>query len=188
MLWTCVLAFLQAESAEKFLDFKKGTSWIYDEVRDGAKIKIVNTVERRQENRVFVSVQEERAGGKIDQGIVAWYAENGFLLLGLESEEGILPLFRFYRLDSKKDDAWDAAPHDPGLESQAVHFGTEELTVPAGTFHDVIHIQIQTQIKGGEAGTMDLWFTPGFGLLKSDVEAGEHRAVKELREFTPAKE
>lgn len=182
--------------------FAKGTRWIYDASHNGTRKSVTqevlrvttqDLVWRGEPATVFhlgVKTVNLDSGG-IELELTTSYLAlvDGYLATG---SPGGLPV-RIYKLHSKPGDSWPCV--DPRVTGSSplvfVHLGREDVTVPAGTFKNAHHIQVEISLEGSRH-LGELFILPPFGILKSRTlsERGGERieGTMELRKFIPALE
>ena len=184
---TVLLALLlapQEDTGEQFYKFKPGTTWTFKHKEGGKEAKAVLTVTEEKDGKVYLQSKESREGEaepRIETPV--WYVENGILVWADLRAEKLRPTFYLYKLGSKKGDTWPAGPRD----GEATHLGPVEVTVPAGTYKDVVQIRLTRP----RLGTVTFWLAPKVGLVKAERaprEGEEEKAVQmELTGFQEGK-
>jgi hypothetical protein len=171
----------QDEGGESFTKFKVGTTWTLRQKTDDREKRITLSVLKSEGGKTTVQSKEyadEDEEPRIDTAL--WYVEDGYLIWEMGEGDAKLTV-RVLKLGSKKGESWKGTLRGKE-EYEGTNLGTEELTVPAGTYKNVIHVRLSDP-KG--AGTFH--FAPGVGLIKLEQERGRQRVVTELTEFKPAK-
>lgn len=183
--WMLALSLLAPQdTAEEFYKFKPGTCWVYEMVEDGKSRKMTLTVTKHDGAKVFLeSVEERREGGEPKKETLFWSVEEGFLTISEVKGEKSSPIFRVYKLGSKKGDTWKAPLIEGGAD--AVHLGTGEIEVPAGKYKDVVHVRL-TQLVNVEEKEMkftaDFHLAPKVGLVKLEIGTSHGKTVIQLKE------
>lgn len=181
-------ALSQDKTGEEYYRLPVGTTWRLIK-REGNKeatldIKVVEV----KDGKVIQESKETRSdGGAPKVESVAWWTEGGFLMWGKERAGRPRLDTLLLKLGSRKGDTWESAPApDPkrrGTPGQATHMGIGELTVPAGTYKDALHVRIES--PGGIA--MDYYLAPKVGVIKMVVKMPDALGVPdttfELSEF-----
>jgi len=162
---------------KRFYDFKEGTKWVFNADFDGVKRKVVIKVVKQDSNGTSF---EYDIYNPPDPGATAstdeiWYVKEGYIVWADYDLERITPYWRVYKLGSKKGDTWKG----PSEKGNATHMGTTKLTVPAGTYYDVIHIHLTDQ----DNKTHDFYYAPKVGLVKWETTGSRGNAVLELQTF-----
>ena len=112
-------------------------------------------------------------------------SNDGYYCWGPIDNGKFKPTMRLFKYGAKAGDTWDGwvqkADNAPMVTAKYV--GLEEVTVPAGTYKDVVHVQ--AVITDGP--TMDYYFAPKTGLIKLTILM--HGAVSrvEMSAFTAGK-
>lgn len=187
-------------SDEESFHFPKGTRWKYVGTTNGRATSVVQEVFKISRGDLFIkgepvtvhhllmrSVMDGQQGGSESisttgyLGIDEQYFFTGTL--------GGAPV-RMYKLGSKKGEIWPST--DPRLTSlpdrQFVHLGEETVSVPAGVFRNVRHLQVRVD-RGGVLSVGDFYVVPSVGIIKTEARSeggGEKRHVElELESFIP---
>ena len=112
---------------------------------------------------------------------------NGYWCWGAMEEGKFKPVMALFKLDAKVGDTWDGwsgGRKDEQPEVTVKYVANEELKTPFGNLKDVIHVQ--ATVKDGP--TLDYWFAPGKGMVKSMTsQDGKERRRFELTAFTEGK-
>lgn len=178
LLATCGATSRGADMDGRFYSFTPGTQWTFDATfPDGAKRTEVFRVTSHSDNQTEF---ERDIFNPPDPGATAssdeiWYVQDGYVVWGDNDLQKITPYWRVYKLGSKAGDTWEG----PSGRGTATHMGTTEVTVPAGTYRDVIHIRLTDEI----ANVHDFYYAPTVGLVRWDTSAGSGRSVLVLRKF-----
>lgn len=174
---TLAVLLLQAAPLEDFYKFKAGTSWTYKRIEDAAERKITGTVTGDADDKVRIEWKDPDKDGT---SIVTWSVNGGALTVEAKKEgddNGIS--FAVLKAESKKDDSWAS----PGGE--VTHRGMTEVTVPAGTYKNVVWTRFRTG-QDGEV-TVDFYLAPKVGLVKIEINASNGGNTFELTEFKDGK-
>ena len=169
---------LQASPLDEFYKFKAGTSWTYKRLEDNQERKLTGTVTGEEDGKVRVEWKDPDKDGT---SAVAWSVTDGILTVEArkEGESGGLS-FALLKAGAKKDDKW------PSPGGEFTHQGKKDLSVPAGTYKDVVW----TQFKTGEEGSgvkIDFYLAPKVGLIKIEIYAKDGGTNRfELTEFKEA--
>jgi hypothetical protein len=169
---------LQAAPLDEFYRFKVGTSWTYRRLEDSQERRITGTVTGEEDGKVRVEWKDPDKDGT---SAVAWSVVDGVLTVEArkEGETGGLS-FALLKGGAKKDDKWAS----PGGEF--THQGKKNVSVPAGTYKDVVW----TQFKTGEEGSgakIDFYLAPKVGLVKIEIYAKDGGTNRfELTDFREA--
>ncbi len=96
--------------------------------------------------------------------------------------------YLWYRLGAPVDATWEMEWAPSPLASPVagciagsklrVVSRSESLTVPAGEFHDVVHVEFTTQCA--DAGIVGEWFAPGVGLVRREETSFAGPVISEL--------
>lgn len=177
MLALAILLPLQATPLDDYYKFKKGTSWAYKRVEDGAERKITAVVAGDEDGRVKLDWKDPDKDGP---AMVEWSIQNSILTVEAKKDADT-PGLTFFVLkgESKKDDAWGS------LGGEFTHRGTVEVTVPAGTYKDAVWTRFRTSGDGDV--TVDFYLVPKVGLVKIEINAVNGGNTFELTEFKEAK-
>lgn len=103
-----------------------------------------------------------------DSSEMATGSHEGYFCWGEKTaDKNIQPLMRMFKYGAKPGDTWDGwvAKAEDAPAVTVKYVGLEEVTVPAGTYKDVVHVQ--ATITGGP--TMDYYFAPKMGLIKFNI-------------------
>jgi hypothetical protein len=176
LLLTVLLLLPLQASLDDFYKFKKGTTWAYKRVEDGAERKITGKVLADDDGKIQVEWSDPDKDGTTT---IKWSVSESLLTLeaGKDGEPGLV--FKILKVDSKKDDAWES----PGGE--VTHKGKADVTVPAGTYKDAVWTRFRTSGDGDT--TVDFYLAPKVGLVKVEINAGNGGNTFELTEFKEAK-
>ncbi|MBI2900624.1 MAG: hypothetical protein HYY17_10590 [Planctomycetes bacterium] len=179
------------DTGEQFFKFKVGTTWVFEQTEEGKVKKMTLKVTKEEGGKVYVESSEERGDDKEPRiENLVWYVEDGILTLGEIEKEGTKPIFRVYKIGSRKGDKWKSSFGGGQEDMDVTHLGTEELTVPAGKYKDVVHVQMAKTVKAGDEErtvSMDFYLVPAVGLVKLEINAGKDKNVIQLKEFKAAK-
>jgi hypothetical protein len=185
---------------EESFRFRKGTRWKYTGTSDGTKTTLLQEVFKISEGDLFtkgepatiyhllMKTQSEEPGGAAATLSTKTYlgVEGGYLVTGTL---GGVPV-RIYKLGSRKGDTWECT--DPRLKSDPdrvfTHLGVVTVAVPAGTFTNARHVQVEILANGGRH-TGDFYIVPGVGIVKSEAAVESNGVRKsvlvELDRFEP---
>lgn len=203
---TACLGLLSARAApspdDESFEFRKGTRWTYVGEQNGSKKTVVEEVLQVSTEDLVVTGEPATVfhlairtlnveTGRFELNMTTAYLalEGGFLVTG--SREG--PPIRIYKLDSRKGDSWPCIDARLTKLSDLVftHLGEEEITVPAGTFRNARHIQVEFQTEGSRH-VGDVYIVPGVGIVKSrtvtEANGEKKSAFLELQKFSPPRE
>lgn len=181
----------QDDKGEGLYIFPVGTTWVYEEIQQeekGEKKKrVVMKVLKAEEGKTEIKSQDFADGSKEPTFTKTLYSylEDGYVVWGREVDGKMQAQVRFFKVGAKKGDTWTFGEGKKAVT--LTHMGTTELTVKAGTYKDVI----QVQMIFGDAtmtGTADFFLVNGIGMIKAEMKLGTmvHNII-ELQEFTPAK-
>ncbi len=156
-----------ADMGERFYNFKKGTQWSFDADFNGDKRIAVFTVTNHSDNRTefeydIYNPPDPGATATLDE---IWYIQDGYVVWGSNDFGNIAPYWFIYKLGSKKGDTWKG----PFGKGQATHMGTTQVSVPAGTYKDVIHIRLTDE----DAKVHDFYYAPSVGLVRWDTTSSK---------------
>lgn len=167
----------QAPPLDDFYKFKKGTSWIYKRVEDGAERKITAVVAGDEEGHVRLDWKDPDKEGA---STITWSVENNLLTVEAKKDgDGTGLTFFVLKGDAKKDDAWAS------IGGEFTHKGKVDVTVPAGTYKDAVWTRFRTSGDGDV--TVDFYLVPKVGLVKVEINAVNGGNTFELSEFKEAK-
>ncbi|MBI3857960.1 MAG: hypothetical protein HY293_19955 [Planctomycetes bacterium] len=173
-----LLLSLQAPPLDDYYKFKTGTTWTWKRFEGGAERKITGEVTGTEEGKVKILWKDPDKDGTSN---VTWSVVDGVLTVTARKEtdaEGLT--FSVLKADSKKDDKW----FSPGGE--VVHLGKVEVTVPAGTYKDVVRTQLKLEDSGDVK--VDFYLAPNVGLVKVDIKPDNGNPNSfELAEFKEPK-
>lgn len=175
ILLAAALALPLQASVDDFYKFKKGTTWTYKRVEEGAERKITCTVTGDEDGKVKIEWSDPDKDGT---SIVTWSVEAGLLTVEARKEGEAGLSFSVLKTDSKKDDAWAS----PGGE--VTHRGKAEVTVPAGTYKDAVWTRFRN--SGDGELTVDFYLAPKVGLVKVEINATNGGNTFELTGFKDA--
>jgi hypothetical protein len=172
ILLPALLLLLPQASLDDFYKFKKGTTWTYKRVEDGAERKITGKVVGDDDGRTKLEWSDPDKDGTTT---VTWsFAESVLTITaGKEGEAGLS--FNILKAEAKKDDAWAS----PGGE--VTHKGKADVKVPAGEYKDAVWTRYRT--SGDTDVTVDFYLVPKVGLVKVDINATNGGNTFELKEF-----
>lgn len=180
-------ALMQADSAGAFYRFPRGTAWTYKQSMGETAFRVVLTVVEESEGRVVVESKEYPAEGKDPVvKILAWAMEDGYLVWGEVRGGRIHSPLRVYKPGSKKGDTWKSPLTGGRGELEAVHLGTSEVKVPAGTYRDAVRVAFRYGTEQ-ERPLMEIALVPGVGMVRFGGTAGPAQSLMELSEFREAK-
>jgi len=180
-------AFLQADTGEPFYRFSRGASWTYRQSRGGTASRVVLTVTGEEEGKVIQESKEYVEEGKEPRvRTLAWAVEGGYLVWGEYRGGKIVSPLRVYKPGSKKGDTWKSPVGEGKEELEAVHLGTNEVKVAAGTYPDAIQVAFRFG-SPGEKPLLEIVLVPKVGMVRFGGSAGGVQAVMELAEFRPGK-
>ena len=170
-----------------FWNLKAGSSSAFVMVFtiDGAEIPGPElTIKVQAVNNKICTFRQEAAGhgSELHAGTA-----DGYWCWGQMVEGKFKPVMALFKLGAKAGDTWDgwAGGRKEGQTEVTVKYvGNEELKTPFGTLKDVIHVQ--AVVKDGP--TLDYWFAPGKGMVKSVTSNDGKEARRfELSAFTEGK-
>jgi hypothetical protein len=169
---------LQASPLDEFFKFKAGTTWTYRRLEDKQERRITGTVTGEEDGKVRVEWKDPDKDGT---SAVAWSVADGLLTVEArkEGESGGLS-FSLLKSGAKKDDKW------PSPGGEFTHQGKKDVSVPAGTYKDVVWTQFRTAEEGSGV-TIDFYLAPKVGLIKIDIYAKDGGTNRfELTDFKEA--
>ena len=163
----------------RLYDFPVGTKWEVDAAFNGDKRTCVFTVASREGTRTAVEYDifnppDPGATASMDE---VWYLEDGYVLWGSRDDDKTSAWWRVYKLGSKEGDTWDG----PAGKGRATHRGFGEVTVPAGSYTDVLHVRLSDE----DGKTHDFHYAPQVGLVRWATTGPSGTALLSLRTFTP---
>jgi len=168
----CTLS-LQDDIGE-YYKFEKGTTWTYDTTENGTKgcavFRVIETAD--------ASVHLEITKGE-EQGQATWSLKNECFVWAMELMEGKEVGFRVLEKGAKEGDNWAGMTQATVDGCKAIHKGIKEVTVPAGTYEEALHIWIG---MGGKH-SWDMWWVPKVGLVKMETRIPESNEVYVLKEM-----
>ncbi|MBI2931278.1 MAG: hypothetical protein HYY16_06475 [Planctomycetes bacterium] len=177
MLWVAQ----DKDTAEEFYKFPVGTTWRFAQTSGEAEKKIVLKVIKQEAEKVHLESTETGGDEAPEVDFLEWYVKDGMLSMAQEKDGEPVEPFNLLKIGSKKGDKWRASADMPET-FEATHMGTLELKVPAGTYKDAVHVQIDL----GE-GKLSFYLVPRVGLVKMEMLGGGLEEKMELAEFTPGK-
>jgi len=182
-----VAAFVQADTGAAFCRFPKGTTWTYRQSQGDTASRVVLTVVGVEENRIVVESKEYAREGKDPEvKMLAWAVEDGYLVWGAIRDGKMQSPLRVYKAGSKKGDTWKSPLGEGKGELEAVHLGTAEVKVPAGTYRDAVQVAFRFGLDQ-ERPLMEIALVPKVGMVRFGGSAGQVRALMELTEFKEGK-
>lgn len=113
-------------------------------------------------------------------------SKDGYYTWGAMTEGKFDPKMRLFKYDAKVGDTWDGwAAKEEGQSKVTVKYvGLEEVKVAAGTFKDVIHVQVVVE----EGPTLDYYFASKMCMIKFTMSNdGKVQRTLEMTSFTEAK-
>jgi len=191
----------QPKASPDYFPLRVGDSWTYRSTADGSEYTLKVLGEEKQSDGSIRSQVEKLAGPKDSKvKIILWFSKaKGWVLLhgerypeheGLEAKYE--PPKQYLPSPLVPDTKWEWNGKDytqtPMREESRVA-GSEEVTVPAGTFRAM---KVVSQVTGSSAPvTKTYWYAEGVGLVKTTSEAGDIKYGSELADYsgkkTPAK-
>jgi hypothetical protein len=169
-------ALAQGTKPAPYYDFKPGTRWEYVMQR-GSKssgtMRMHVTRRAAAGKRVFVTSQESltgRAKAKPAEKAV-WFVHKGMVAWGKQKGKKIVPQLLVFKPNAKPGDTWIAAGTKKGSQLTARFIGNKTVTVPAGTFKNVKHIQIQPESNKAKV-VLHLFLVPKVGFIQYTAHAG----------------
>lgn len=183
------LLLAQDKTGEEFYKFKKDTTWTFVRSEDGKEGKMILTVLKDEEGTVHVDSKDWRKldAEKPREETLLWRVQDGHLTWVSLRDGKERDVMRLLKLDAAKGDTWTV--REEGKEKvTGTHQGTCEVTVPAGTYKDVVQIDLTFEKAGKEPSVMSMYFAPKVGLVKmSGTRAGGKTMSLELKEFLEGK-
>ena len=180
------IGLLQADTGEQFYRFPRGTTWTYRQAGATCAWNFVMTVVDDTQGRIVVESKEYRGENLAPQvKTMAWVVEDGCLLWGEFKDGKVGSSLRVYKLGSKQGDTWKSPVGGGKDELEAVHRGTDEVKVPAGTYRDTVQVALFMG-PNQQKPLMRVDLAPKVGLVRfgrTDREQG----LVELIEFKPGK-
>ena len=193
-------ALAASQGDEDTFRFRKGTRWKYTGTAGSTKTSLIQEVFKISEGdlltkgepatiyHLLMKTESDDPQGAAASLTTKTYlgVEAGYLVTGTL---GGVPV-RLYKLGSRKGDTWECT--DARLKSAPdrvfTHLGVETVAVPAGTFRNARHIQVEIEAEG-RRHKGDFYIVPGVGIVKSEavVEANgvQKRLLLELDRFEP---
>jgi len=165
---------------EETFQFRKGTRWKYTGTAGGTKTTLTQEVFKISQGEVFTKgepatvyhlvtrTQSDDPAGQTSSLSTRSYlgVESGYLVTG---SFGGVPV-RIYKLGSQKGDSWECT--DPRLKADPdrvfTHLGVETVSVPAGTFKNARHVQVEILAAGGRH-VGEFYIVPGVGIVKTQA-------------------
>lgn len=178
-----LLALQDTDTGEPYFKFRPGTEWTYVHTADGKSSRAVLTVTKEQDGRVHVETKSYRADPEkpaVHEQV--WYVEDGHVVWAAVREKQVEPQVRIYKIGSCKGDTWKDLAQSDTKSAVATHHGTEEVTVPAGTFKSATKVQVRV-----DRSALTLWLVPDVGMVRLETTDGVKTATSELKEFKPGK-
>ncbi len=162
----------------------EGNTWIY-ETENGIRTKTISGSEALH-GRTFARLLTQQTGA-----IDYWQAQPEGLYLGgtYDSETGTISFDPAFRIDNGLGIGQIVNEQESTVYNGTSQIGTgwfhfffvdvEDVTVPAGTFHDCMKIQLQTQVMDQQDEQMTVWVAKGVGMVKLDTGefGGDHWEV-----------
>ena len=179
-----VLALALLQDDTQLYTFAAGTTWTYQVDDRGKAGKMILKVLEEKDGKIWLETQEFKDAASTEPRTkkMVWYVEENCLAWGgVTDDDTVKPLWRIYKFGSKKDETW--AGGGESRSAQATNLGTEEVTVPLGTYKEAIH----TKVKTKETETVEFHLVPKVGLVKFVRNDGDRKIVMELKEFTAGK-
>jgi hypothetical protein len=179
MVASALILSVQAAPLDEFYRFKAGTSWTYRRLEDSQERKITGTVTGEEDGKVRVEWKDPDKEGT---SAVVWSVVGGVLTVEArkEGETGGLS-FALLKHGAKKDDKW------PSPGGEFTHQGKKDVSVPAGTYKDVVWTQFRTAEEGSGV-KVDFYLAPKVGLVKIEIFAKDGGTNRfELTEFKEAR-
>ena len=164
----------QADSGESFVRHHKGKTWTYRSLvrQEDLKhtLKITYEVLEADDRRVLLkatTAQELDALETSQESKFEWALRDGFVTWSSVGEKPTV--INLFRPGAKKGDTWKSRGFS-NEEAEAQYLGTEEVTVPAGTWKDahVVTFRGQSQVRDDkmEDFVYRCWLVPGVGVVK----------------------
>lgn len=173
---------------EDYFPFSTGSSWQYERlgeidtlgiqysVSGGTSVSVVSVTAMEGCDLVHtMAVGYDTLYGDGVDSLFVPLAGTGFIRLDdggvwQYTDSTMTDSFRVARFPLTVGDTWEYLPGGSGSvsgEAEVISLD-ETVTVPDGTFQDVLHIRYT--IETGVVTTMDRWFGPGTGLLKTETQ------------------
>lgn len=173
---------------EDYFPFTTGSNWQYDRlgeidtlgiqysVSGGTSVSVASVTAMEGYDLVHtVSVGYDTLYGEGVDSLFIPLAGNSFLRLDDDgvwqyTDSTMTDSFRIARFPLTVGDTWEYLPEGSGSvsgEAEVISLD-ETVTVPEGTFQDVLHIRYT--VEAGVVTTMDRWFGPGTGLLRTETQ------------------
>ncbi len=182
LLVALVLSF-QAAPLDDFYKFKPETTWTYKRFEGNAERRVVGVVVGDENGKVKLDWKDyEKDGTLHERSTVTWFMADDILTVeGRPEGTDQVLTFAVLKKDAKANDQW------AWTGGQAVHKGTTEITVPAGTYKNAVWVQL----KGGEDNkdfSVDFYLVPKVGMVLIKINTGSGEANQfELAEFKEPK-
>ncbi len=162
-----------------------GAKWVYTDA-SGDDVLVISKVEEVKGAKVVTVERVE--GEKRFPFEKVRVSEGGVARVAIPQGEFDPPLV-LLSVPFKVGDAWTYRGAGAGTLAQqrtSAVFGSEKVTVPAGTF-DAVRVDAEYTIAFGQATvkhSCSFWYAPGVGLVKMK----DGNAERVLKSFTPGKE
>ena len=168
-----------AAPEENLHRFGKGTVWNYAVTQaDKTYIRVTTILEEREDGGVVYEtyiIQDPSEPRPLRSERYVMRVEGKYLLRHTDADRH----YRVYRFGSRKGDTWLTEPK-AGSDLKTVHLGRETVSVPAGSFQNVIHVRL-TMFEGGRRDE-DLYLAPGVGIVKRETAFNEGGSSGRQRE------
>ena len=174
------------EKAPDYFPLQLGTKWSYELDQGGKKIKIESQIARMETiDGKSLAVLEKSLNGNVSGTEHLAATEKGVFRYRVDGVE-LSPPVCVVKYPLKKDDTWETettiANEQVKVKGKVV--GTEEVTVPAGTYK-TFRVEVETSVAGMQA-TMTFWLAQDVGIVKQTAGSSGKNDV-ELAKFEAGK-
>ena len=190
VLGTATAAEQAADEKEKTADYyplKTGTTWLYEVIADGQKSKVKSQVAKYETfDGKQVALVEMVIDGMVNSTMHMATTDKGVFRHRVNGVE-LAPPVCVLKYPIKKNETWETetivGSEKLTVKSKAV--GTEEVTVPAGTY-SAVKAAVETTFNGQQS-SFTYWFAPGVGIVKQTIVAEGKTITLELEKYEAAK-
>ncbi len=190
VLGTAAAAEQAADEKEKSADYyplKTGMAWFYDVKADGQKSKVKSQVAKFETlDGKPVALVEMVVDGMVNSTMHMATTDKGVFRHRVNGVE-LAPPVCVLKYPFKKNETWEteAIVGSEKLTAKSTAVGSEEVTVPAGTYN-ALKATLETTFNGQQS-TFTYWFAPGIGIVKQTIVSDGKTITLELEKYEPGK-
>jgi hypothetical protein len=174
----------EAGDTHPYYPLKIGAEWTYKVQGGPIKVKVAGT----EKAGMFTGYKlETSAQNKVSATETVAVTPEGvkrFNVNQLSPEQPIL----FLPKDPEATKTWKVETKVAGQTIKGDFTATKtNVTVPKGTYNDVIHVRGENMQIGSTSTNVEYWFAKDVGIVKLKFTLGTQDATLELEEYTPGK-